>query len=367
MIEITPRQVRAFRLARQHLTDPLPPERLAELVADVGGIQAQVMSAAELALWARSRGLTPGHVQEVLWERRELVKTWCMRGTLHLLPAFEFGLWSSALAHRSHWRKPLWLRSFGVTLDEMESLIATLDAALDGAGKTREEVAAMAPPHLREKLLRGWGSHLKPAAYEGVLAFGPNRGRNVTFVRPADWLGGLERQDGDEALREIVRRFLRAYGPATHEDFARWWDGGTGRGPARRLFESLGDEVEPVEAEGRRGWVLSGDAELLRTLDPPRSVHLLPNFDLYTLHYRPRDAFVPAGQIDRVFRIAGWISAVVLVDGAVAGVWELKRRARKIELRVELLVRLTNDRRKGIEREARRLADFLGTPVELQL
>jgi hypothetical protein len=290
-----------------------------------------------------------------------------MRGTLHLLPTAEFGLWTAALAHRSEWRRPAWLEWFGATLEEMEGLIATFDAALDGVGKTREEVAALAPPHLRKNLLRGWGSHLKPAAYLGALAFGPNRGRNVTFVHPARWLGAFERPDGDAALREIFRRYLRAYGPATHDDFSRWWGGGTGRASARRILQSLGDEVEEVEAEGRRAWVLAADANVLRSLDPPRSVHLLPNFDLYTLHYRPRDAFVPAGQIDRVFRTAGWISPVVLVNGAVAGVWEQKKRARKVDLRVEPFVRLTKAATKGIEREGKRLAEFLGAPVELQI
>ena len=356
-------QVRAFRLARQHLTEPLPADRVVDVVAAVCGIQAQVMSAAELALWARSRGLSPGQVQEGLWETRELVKTWCMRGTLHLLPAREYGLWAAALAHRgSSWQNRPWLKYFGVTLEEMRAWIDALAAGLDGEGRTREEVAALAPRRLREEVLRGWGTLLKPAAYEGVLIFGPSRGRNVTFVHPRDWLGADERPDGDEALRELLRRYLRAYGPATHEDFARWWGEGT-VGPARRLLDSLGDDVMQVEAEGRHAWILAEDEAFIRSLEPPRSVHLLPNFDVYTLHYRPREAFLPAGTYDRVYRQAGWISPVVLYDGAVAGLWERKGR----RLRVELLVRETKRLRAGIEREARRLADFLGTELELEL
>ena len=93
------------------------------------------------------------------------------------------------------------------------------------------------------------------------------------------------------------------------------------------------------------------------------TIHLLPNFDLYTLHYRPREAFLPAGVYDRVFRTAGWISPVVLYDGAVAGVWERKGGS----LRVELFVRETKRLRSGVEREARRLGEFLGTELALQL
>jgi hypothetical protein len=360
--KISAGQVRAFRLARHHLTDPLAAERLVDVVAAVGGVQAQVASAAELAVWARSRGLTPSQVQESLWERRELVKTWCMRGTLHLLPAGEYPLWAAALAHRTGWRSRPWLKHFGVTIDEMEAWIDALAAGLDGEGKTREEVAALAPARLRREVLRGWGTLLKPAAYEGVLVFGPSRGRNVTFVHPERWLGRVEQPDGEEALREVFRRHLRAYGPATHEDFARWWGEGT-VSRARRILESLGEEVEPVDAEGRRAWMLAGDAELIRSLDPPRSVHLLPNFDVYTLHYRPREAFLPTGVYDRVYRQAGWISPVVLYDGAVAGVWERKKRI----LRVDLFVRETKRLRAGIERETRRLAEFVEAPLELHV
>jgi hypothetical protein len=345
----------------------LPADRLSEVVSAVGGVQAQVMSAAELAIWARSEGLSLSQVQESLWARRELVKTWCMRGTLHLLSAADWPLWSAALRERAQWRRPAWLKWFGLTLEEMEELIATIGAHLDAEGKTREEVAALAPEHLREEFLRGWGSHLKPAAYQGVLVFGPNRGRNVTFVHPEAWLGSpAAAGDGEQASRELFRRFVRSYGPATHQDFAAWWGSGI-VGPARQLLRSLEDELEPVETEGRKAWVLAEDVELLRSLERPRSIHLLPVFDVYTLHYRPREAFLPPNVYERIYRTAGWISSVVLVDGAVAGVWESKKRARRLDVRVELFVRETKRLRAGIARRAKSLGEFLELPVELQL
>ena len=364
---ISPGQVRAFRLARQHLTDPLPAERLVEAVSAVNGVQAQVMSAAELAIWARCEGLSPGQVQDSLWERRELVKTWCMRGTLHLLPAGEWPLWAAALAQRAQWRRPAWLRWFGLTLEEMEELIATIGAHLDAEGKTREELAAIAPEHLREEFLRGWGSHLKPAASAGLLVFGPNRGRNVTFVHPEAWLGttGAAGESEDASARAppaLPPRLRAGDAPGLRAVVGRR----VGGSPAGYCAQLEG-ELEEVEAEGRTAWVLAEDAELLRSLDRPRSIHLLPVFDVYTLHYRPREAFLPPDVYDRIYRTAGWISSVVLVDGAVAGVWEQKKRARQLEVRVELFVRETKRLRTGIARETKRLGEFLELPVELQL
>src|SRR6187551_3378555 len=89
-------EVRSRRLARNHLAARAPAERLVEVVRDVCGIHAQVMGSAELQLAARVAGITQGDVRDALWARRELVKTWTLRGTLHLHPADELGLWTAA-------------------------------------------------------------------------------------------------------------------------------------------------------------------------------------------------------------------------------------------------------------------------------
>src|SRR5207249_4600166 len=95
-------QVAAFRLARHHLSGG--PERaalgrisLVDVCRDVGGIQAQVMSAAELSLWTRRRSTTRDEVKAALWTKRELVKTTSMRRTLHLLPARDFQMYIAAM------------------------------------------------------------------------------------------------------------------------------------------------------------------------------------------------------------------------------------------------------------------------------
>ena len=250
----------------------------------------------------------------------------------------------------------------------MEELIAPSARGSTAEGKTREELAALAPAHLREELLRGWGIHLKPAAYPGVLAFGPNRGRNVTFVHPERWLGGRSTSvDPDEALRELFRRYLRAYGPATHQDFARWWGGDAA--PARRqLLRSLERRGRGGRSRGAAGLGARRRRGADRSLDRAASVHLLPVFDVYTLHYRPREAFLPPGVYDRIYRTAGWISSVVLVDGAVAGVWEHKKRATP---RSTCASSCSCGRRSACApgSRARRssLGEFLELPVELQL
>ena len=89
MREVTTAQVTARRLARSHLLAPAPRTRLVDVVRDVGLIQAQVLSAAEVGVGIRGRGITAEHVRRELYESRSLIKTWSLRGTLHLVPADE--------------------------------------------------------------------------------------------------------------------------------------------------------------------------------------------------------------------------------------------------------------------------------------
>ncbi len=83
--ELTWPQVHALRLERHHLTHRAPKKDLAKVVGEIGGVQAQVMSAAEMQVAVRV-DCSVEDVRKALWKEKSLVKTWLMRGTLHLTP-----------------------------------------------------------------------------------------------------------------------------------------------------------------------------------------------------------------------------------------------------------------------------------------
>ncbi|NUT55471.1 MAG: winged helix DNA-binding domain-containing protein, partial [Thermoleophilia bacterium] len=140
-------EVRAGRLARTHLAERAPGERLVEVVRDLCGVHAQVMGSAELQLAARVDGIVQADVRAALWERRELAKTWTTRGTLHVHPADELSLWTSA-------RRAL-------AEDGRADVVAAIGDALRGRRLTREELAdavlERVPSAPREELASGWG------------------------------------------------------------------------------------------------------------------------------------------------------------------------------------------------------------------
>ena len=135
-------QVLAWRTGQSHLAAPSG-DGPVEVARRLRGVQAQVMSSAELALSVRTKGARPADVQDALWRDRSLVKTWTARGTLHLVPSDELALWCAAMQARgAYWAKPAWERYHGVSADDMERILGGLDEALHGRCLTRQELAS---------------------------------------------------------------------------------------------------------------------------------------------------------------------------------------------------------------------------------
>jgi hypothetical protein len=364
-------QVAAWR-ARRHLLDRrVPRSELLAVVRRLCGVQAQLMRSAELTLWARVDGLAGDDVSTALWQDRTLVKTWAMRGTLHLLAADEYPLWQAALSRFTHYLRAGWARGFGISADERAALLEAVPAALDGPPLTREELAAAvariaASPGLGEKVKGSWGSLLKPSAYRGELCFAPGDGQNVRFTRPDRWLNVRPAVEPDAAAVEVARRFLAANGPAGRDDLARWWGGMSGPA-AGRLVGALGDEVAEVDVDGTRAWLLAGDLDDVASAAPLRSVRLLPAFDQYvvaaTRHARH---LLPGPFRDRVYRPQGWLSPVVAAGGKMVGVWRHERKGSRLAVEIEPFAPLPRWARTGAEQEAARLAPFLGGALDLR-
>jgi len=259
-------------------------------VGEIGGAQAQLMSAAELQIAVRV-DCSAEDVRKALWNDRALVKTWLMRGTLHLARAEDLPFYTAAMSRRWIRVSNSWLKFWKITEPELWELVDSIGAALDGKPKTREELIARVGKGKSEELLEalrsGWGGMLKPAARNGRLCFGPNRGQSVTFVSPREWLPSWQDVDPEAGIVEMARRYLRAFGPATKLDFVRWWGAWPGVGNA--AWSGLSGELTQVSVDGAPADVLTEDIETLQRARLEDSVQLLPLFDPYLLGYANRD------------------------------------------------------------------------------
>jgi hypothetical protein len=356
-------QVWRRRLARHRLLQPAAPDQLVEVVGQVCGIHAQIATSAELSLSLRVDGITRQDVSAALWQDRSLVKTYGLRGTLHLFPARELSMWIAALRTKAPPREPTQRELAALPPQRKAEMVEAILVALQGRQLTRAELS-----EYLERCVGAWATEaafpafggqwprwqvaLHQAAQDGLIVAGPPRANRVTYVRTDDWLGPLEPMDGQAALREVCRRFLEAYGPATHVEFARWFY--MRPSAARALMASM--DLEPVEVEDWRAWMPRGavpEAVGSACADVTR-VQLLPQFDCYVVGSFPRDQLIPPAAPPALRRGTAAPFAVVLIDGTVGGLWERRTHAGQLEVRVHTF-QLLDNRRHEVERQAERI------------
>jgi Winged helix DNA-binding domain len=330
---------------------------LVDVAHDVCGIHAQVQASAELQLASRVDGITQQDVRDALWRDRTLVKAWTLRGTLHLHPSDELPLWLATRTPREalpEWPDPAGVVHPAVGADEVEELRAAVWNAAGEEPLLREQLA----DEVVRRVGRKHEGRLRSgfAFFTGELCQGPPQGNRITLVRPDKWIGKWKRVKRDDAMREILSRFLHTYGPARPSDFREWFG-------VDVPFEVV--DVEEVDVEGHRAFVLAGDTN---SPELEKSVRLLPEYDVYVMGFREREHLVPA-------RVRGQVAAhgrgryegpagvrFLLADGVPAGLWERKKSAKRLEITASPAGRIN---RTALKAEAERLAAFLG--VELAL
>jgi hypothetical protein len=312
-------------------------------------------------------GITMEDVQDALWKHRSLVKTWCMRGTLHLISASELAVYVAA-RKTTMVVKPDWLTP-EISVEERKRIVRAIRDALDGQVLTRAQLANEVverlgmSTNLRKHMLSGWGNLLQPAAEQGFLCFGPSEGSKVRFVRPDQWIGEWKEPNGPEAWKTLLRRFFSTYGPATHQDICHWW--GLRPDRAKVLMEHIADELEEVEFEGEKRWVRREDLEQIFDTEEVRSVKLLPSWDGYVMLYHPREFFVSQSRRTRIFTKLQGNKPVLLIDGVAGGIWEQRRKRSLTELRVQPFSNLSSTEKQLVREEAASLGEFTGTKVEV--
>ncbi|MGD8402515.1 MAG: winged helix DNA-binding domain-containing protein [Anaerolineales bacterium] len=385
-IPVTWDQVTAFRLARHHLLERASAKKLLQVAGDMAGAQAQLFSAAQLSLWARVRDLRVEHIEKALIER-SLVRTACMRRTLFLIPSSELALFVRGTARRAE-KEIRWALGKGVPERVIERAI---DVTLDAMNQplTRPEIAERVSRALGVGKQNvhggGWGSRRKVASVpvgaltypvvdllhlvgaRGVVCYGPDRDGQPTFVRADVWIPGWQDVPEEQAENELLRRYLRTFGPVTVRDFA-WWTGIT-LTEARAIWARQQAGLTSVDVEGWEGTVLQDDLdELKRTaLDHPH-VRLIPYFDSFLLGHKDRAHLVTKDRHAEVYRPQGWVAPVLLVDGRVAAVWKHVQEGKRLCLEMTKFGPLSKQITAQIREEAYDLGRFLGfKDVDIQL
>ena len=361
-------QLRLLRLRSQLLTGDRPGDAH-EVVRVMGGIQAQDTPASRLAVRPRGAGLDARAVRDACNRERSLVRTWAMRGTLHMLTAEDVG-WLVALLGpvfaAANRRRRLQL---GLDDDRCARGLRAIGKVLAAAGPLPrgELVSRLAGEGVVVDPRSQAPAHLVAyAAMQGLVCRGPDTDDDEpTYVLLDDWVGGRRPAlDPEAALAELTRRYLGAHGPATPADLAAW--AGIAAGRARRGFELLAGELVEVEAAGTPAWTLA-DAKVPRSGRGRPCVRLLYRFDEYLLGWRGRDLVLSPRFARRIQAGGGWIHPAVVVDGRVVGTWRLApKTGDRLTVTVEPFEPL-DGALPGLEAEAADLGRFLGATTTVMI
>ncbi len=361
---ITAVQVNAFRLTRHHLAGAQR-SNLLDVTGDVCGIQAQIMASAQLSLDARIPGLTREEIRGALNEKRTLIKTHCMRQTLHLLPSAQYSTYISANRKTRVKQVRNVMDRFKITDREADQLLRALLDALAEKPMAQKALRAAVRPRVGKKV-RAWMDKVwgivRPAVVEGLVCYGPDEGNEITYVRTEDWLPKQNSIDAESAQRFLLRAYLRAYGPATARDFAFW--SGISMKEVAPAWKSIEEEFAEVELEGRKAFILREDLEVLResSLAAP-NLRLLANFDVFLLAHAEKSHMVHDRHYKLIYRNQGWISPVILLDGRVVGTWSHKMTGKKLAIELRPFEKLPRSLHPLIEAESERIANFVGAGV----
>lgn len=355
LVELTTAQALALRM--QSLLRPH--QDVAGVVQWFGAMQAQDMASGLWSLGVRLPGSTVTDVNAAL-ERREAIRTWPMRGTVHLVPPAD-ALWMlelmgvRVLAGAAKRREVI-----GLSEAAAEHGVEVLATVLKGNRLTRAEcLAALADAGV--ELGPQMGYHLLwYASQKGVTCIGPHRGKEQTFVLLDEWAPEPHRPERDEALGIMVLRYFRSHGPATRADFARWT--GLTMGDTKTGVSVAGDKLTTVSVDGTE---MIADPAVLDTPPPEFAEELvaLPGFDEYMLGYKDRSMMLEDGHLAAVVPGGNGVFRSTLVRrGRVVATWTRTLGKKAVTVEVQPLAELGA----GAEAAFGPYAAFVGLPLQVK-
>lgn len=338
-----------------------------EAVERLGALQGQDYAGALWSIGLRVPGTTERSVEEA-FARREIVRTWPMRGTLHVIPAADVRWMLELLTPRVIARTAQRRANLALDDDALARATRLVTGALRGGNRlTREEMMA---------LLEGGGIAttgqrgyhiLFNLSMHRVIVFGPRAGTQQTFALFDEWLPDARSLPRDQSLALIVKRYFTGHAPASAKDFAGW--SGLTSADVKAGLAANADSLVTETIEGITYWmprgsagelVISSASDAARSASPSPDAHLLPGFDEYLLGYKDRSAILHADHSERIIPGGnGVFKPTVVIDGQVKGTWRRVSSRGAVGVEATPFVPLSSAESRAVETAAHRYRAFV--------
>jgi hypothetical protein len=350
------------RFANLHLGQH-PLTSVADLVRTLGAMQAQDFAGTLWAIGLRLPHLTEADVIQAIRER-QIVRTWPMRGTLHMIASDDI-----------RWMlKLLTPRIIAASASRQRQL--ELDASV--LRKSRKVILKhlqgdrqLSRPNLLAKLdaagiptsgQRGYHI-LCQLSMEGTLCFAEPQGKQAAFALLDEWIPHSLELDREASLAELAKRYFTSHGPATLHDFA-WWSGLT-MSDARHALNLVCDQLESVQLPDRSSscWLPTP-----QTVPSQPHLRLLPGFDEYLLGYKDRSLVLDPSLATKIVPgNNGMFLPTLILQKQVAGIWKRIPSKKQSMVQITPFVSPSRSARKELQNLADHLSRFWGQPVSIEI
>lgn len=356
-LRVTRGRALAWRLGRQHLL-----AGAADATEVVRTLAAVSVFGADPDLSVRRRLASPGppgQVQRALADGR-LMRTFSFRGSVQVMAPETAGAYLAVRAAGRQWARRSWVEHYRLAADDWPDLRAAVrEVVADGPVPPRAVADALTGSarfgHLAREFAEPNHTLLKPLAWQGDIALGPDLAGPLVLQSPGTAPGWAGIPDLDEAGPQTVREYVDAYGPTTPEHVHHWLGEGLSAGRKRleQWWRAVQHDLVEVDVDGEPRWQVAERADELAGTRPEPTVVLLPGKDDWVVGPGTKDAWVvPDGHRTDMTRGAN----PVLVDGVVAGTWRVAGDA------LEVTVPPSEE----LSAEAGRLGTLLGRALELR-
>jgi hypothetical protein len=348
------------------------------------GVNSQDFRESFSSFWARVEKFRDSDLLSELKPKGGLARAWTVRGTMHTFPSKDYYVHvfgsgrRRVLSRYDGWAKQLGIpprdtriRSlYEPLLDRIKGMSVTSDYI----GRYMIERLARLGLRSRMKLRRGWSSEatygptwtgIVEMSYLGLLVSAGRQGSESLWMRTSDWLkSGRNIPTPEDCTCELVRRYVRQYGPVTRSDIA-YWSNRLFSDEVDRAIDALRSDLVEEQFKGSKETFYSFGGATDELPEPP-SVIILPEFDSMMMGYKDRSRFLTPEKLAHISRPQGMISRTILLDGFVAATWGKKRERDLILISMKSLRRLRARERRSIEEQFAEYGAYLETTIRVE-
>lgn len=333
----------------------------AEAVSHLGAVQAQDFAAAKWALGLRIKNSTDEDIEKAFNEGK-ILRTHVMRPTWHFVVPEDIRWMLDLTAPRV---KAL-LAHYNRKLELDDALFAKSNAAIVKALQghtylTRQELKSILANIGITTNVQRLAHIIMWAELDGLICSGPRRGKQFTYALLEERVAETKKLSREESLAKLALNYFTSHGPAQLVDFS-WWSGLTVK-DARNALDSIKSQLKDATLDDKTYWFL---AHAKTKAQKPPFALLLSIYDEYTISYKDRGDISGARDIERMISMGNALTAVIILDGKVAGTWNKALKKSTVEFRLNSFRKMSKEEQKALESEVARYGKFVGIPTMIQ-